>query len=185
MQPVLQCDNTTSIPFFTILWRMMPWLLISISSMSAQKSYTMQVLSQADNNNLLFMAVFRVNLDQLALFWFLPPLAWTEPEPLRINGTAFLRAGHRSRQPTPNYWRNYCIYYCIHLTAFFPVQPGKPASEKQNHSGKTNLDLQEQETVSGSGISWAICKSAPRLRQITIPESHHSVFYRPDALPAT
>ena len=28
--------------------------------------------------------------------------------------------------------------------------------------GKTNLDLPEQEIVSGSGISWAICKSAPR-----------------------
>jgi len=27
--------------------------------------------------------------------------------------------------------------------------------------GKTNLDLLELETVSGSGISWAICKSAP------------------------
>ena len=34
----------------------------------------------------------------------------------------------------------------------------------------------EQETVSGSGISWAICKSAPRSRQITTPASHHSVF---------
>jgi len=30
---------------------------------------------------------------------------------------------------------------------------------------KTNLDLLEQETVSGSGISWAICKSAPHARQ--------------------
>jgi len=30
--------------------------------------------------------------------------------------------------------------------------------------GKTNL---KQEIVSGSGISWAICKSAPRSRQIT------------------
>jgi len=38
--------------------------------------------------------------------------------------------------------------------------------------------------VSGSGISWAKCKSAPRSRQITMPTSHHSVFYRPDALPA-
>jgi len=38
--------------------------------------------------------------------------------------------------------------------------------------------------VSGSGISWAICKSAPRSRQITMPAPHHSVFYRPDALPA-
>jgi len=35
-----------------------------------------------------------------------------------------------------------------------------------------------------SGISWAICKSAPRSKQITTPASHHSVFYRPDALPA-
>jgi len=38
--------------------------------------------------------------------------------------------------------------------------------------------------VSGSGISWAICKSAPRPRQVTMPASHHSVFYRLDALPA-
>jgi len=42
----------------------------------------------------------------------------------------------------------------------------------------------KQETVSGSGISWAICKSAPRSRQTTTPAPHHSVFYRPDALPA-
>jgi len=40
-------------------------------------------------------------------------------------------------------------------------------------------------TVSGSGISRAICKSASRSRQITTPAPHHSVFYRPDALPAT
>ena len=38
--------------------------------------------------------------------------------------------------------------------------------------------------MSGSGISWAICKSAPRSRQITTPVPRHSVFYRPDALPA-
>ena len=38
--------------------------------------------------------------------------------------------------------------------------------------------------MSGSGISWAICKSAPHSRQITTPAPHHSVFYRPDALPA-
>ena len=38
--------------------------------------------------------------------------------------------------------------------------------------------------MSGIGISWAICKSAPRSRQITTPAPHHSVFYRPDALPA-
>jgi len=49
--------------------------------------------------------------------------------------------------------------------------------------GKTNLDLQKQETASDSDISWAICKSAPCSRQITMPTPHHSVFYRPDALP--
>jgi len=35
--------------------------------------------------------------------------------------------------------------------------------------GKTNLDLVEQQTVSGSGISWVTCKSAPWPRQITTP----------------
>ena len=45
--------------------------------------------------------------------------------------------------------------------------------------------LLKQETVTGSGISWAIYKSAPRSRHITTPTPHHSVFYRPDALPAT
>ena len=51
--------------------------------------------------------------------------------------------------------------------------------------GKTNLILLKQETVSGSGISWAICKFAPSSRQVTMPAPHHSGFYRPDALPAT
>ena len=32
--------------------------------------------------------------------------------------------------------------------------------------------LLQQETVSGNGISWATCKSAPRSRQITTPEPH-------------
>jgi len=36
--------------------------------------------------------------------------------------------------------------------------------------------LLKQETVSGSSISWTICKSAPCFRQITKPAPHHSVF---------
>ena len=44
--------------------------------------------------------------------------------------------------------------------------------------------LLKQETVSGSGISWVVCKSAPRSRQIITPAPHHSVFYRLNALPA-
>jgi len=42
--------------------------------------------------------------------------------------------------------------------------------------GKPIWILLKQETVSGSGISWAICKSAPRSAQITMPAPHHSGF---------
>ena len=51
--------------------------------------------------------------------------------------------------------------------------------------GKPTCILLKQETVSGSCISWAICKSAPRSRQITMPAPHHLVFYRLDGLPVT
>ena len=42
----------------------------------------------------------------------------------------------------------------------------------QYQKGKPVWVLLKQETVSGSGISWAICKSAPRSRQISMPASH-------------
>ena len=41
---------------------------------------------------------------------------------------------------------------------------------------KPSWILPKQETESGSGISWAICKSASRSRQITTPAPHYSVF---------
>jgi len=44
--------------------------------------------------------------------------------------------------------------------------------------------LLKQKTVSGSGISWAICKSAPRSRQITMPAPTTQFFYGLDAFPA-
>ena len=62
----------------------------------------------------------------------------------------------------------------------FPGLPGRAGTRKV----KPIWILVKQETVSGNGISWAICKSAPCSRQITVPAPHHSVFYRPDALPA-
>jgi len=46
------------------------------------------------------------------------------------------------------------------LLDFVQDYPGEPAPERQNQEGKTNLDLLQQEIVSGSGISWVICKSA-------------------------
>jgi len=45
----------------------------------------------------------------------------------------------------------------------------------QYQKGKTNLDFTEARD-SEYGISWAVCKSAPRSRQITMPATHHSVF---------
>jgi len=58
------------------------------------------------------------------------------------------------------------------LTALFP--------ELSRWAGTRNAKpiwiLLKQETVSSSGISWAMCKSAPRSREITMPVTHHSVF---------
>ena len=84
-----------------------------------------------------------------------------------------------------------CSAYCVravpitvyeHTHTFngpFPVLPGWASTRKV----KPIWILLKQETVSGSGISWAICKTAPRYRQTTTPAPHYSVFYRPDALP--
>ena len=53
----------------------------------------------------------------------------------------------------------------------------------QQQKGKTIWILLKQETASGIGISWAICKFTPHSRQITMSAPHCSVFYRLDALP--
>jgi len=64
----------------------------------------------------------------------------------------------------------------------FPGQHGKPAPEKQNHSGF----CWSKRWWGGSGISWTTCKTfALCSRQTTTPAPHHSIFYRPDALLAT
>ena len=69
----------------------------------------------------------------------------------------------------------------IRLTALCPGLPGSAGTRKV----KQIWILLKQETVSGSGISWAAwakCKSALRSRQRT--RQHPSLsFYRPDAQP--
>jgi len=65
------------------------------------------------------------------------------------------------------------------LTALCTGPPGWAGTRKV----KPSWILLKQETVSGSRIRLAICKSAPRSRQITMPAPHCSIFYRPDALP--
>jgi len=59
-----------------------------------------------------------------------------------------------------------------HLMALCPGLPRWAGARKI----KPIWIILKQETVSGSGISWSICKSAPRSRQITTPAPHHSVF---------
>jgi len=70
----------------------------------------------------------------------------------------------------------------ILATPMGPLSGTTPVSWYQK--GKTRIFriLLKQQTVSGSGVSWAICKAAPRSRQINTPAPHHScflhVFYR-------
>ena len=72
-----------------------------------------------------------------------------------------------------------CYYTLTHirLTALCPTPPGWAGTRKV----KPVWILLKQQTVSGSGIRWAICKSAPLSRQTTMPAPHRSAFYRPDA----
>jgi len=50
----------------------------------------------------------------------------------------------------------------------------------QYHKGKTIWILLKQEIVSGSGISWTICKSAPRPRQ---PRQHPTTQFFTGQMP--
>ena len=59
------------------------------------------------------------------------------------------------------------IHTHTHLTA---LSPG-PSRWAGTRKAKPIRILLEQETVSGIGVSWAICKSASRSMQITMPAS--------------
>jgi len=81
-------------------------------------------------------------------------------------------------------WRCKCVTKChckcthTRLTAFFPGLPRWAGTRKV----KPIWILLKQETVSGSGIHWGICKSASSSRQITMPAPHHSVFLQAGCL---
>ena len=102
--------------------------------------------------------------------------------------TSWHRYGMKLRHCHPVYTRLFVMLMWLHwhythtrLTALFLGLPRWAGTRKV----KPIWILLEQETVSGSGISWSVCKSAPRSRQITTPAPHHSIFYTPDSLPAT
>ena len=65
------------------------------------------------------------------------------------------------------------------LTALFPGLPGWANTRKV----KPVWISLKQETVSGSGISWPVCKFAPRSRQTTMPAPHH--YQRPASITNT
>jgi len=81
-------------------------------------------------------------------------------------------------------WTRATALCCGHLThthTHTHISPGLPGWAGTRKVKPIRI-LLKQETVSGNGIRWAICKSAPRSKQITTPAPpHHSLFYRPDA----
>ena len=99
-------------------------------------------------------------------------------------------------------WHGHCLtltIYCVchlltpatytHTQPFYcssgicPGPPGWALSRYQKGKArkvKTNLDLLEQEIVSGSGICWAICKSAPHPRQ---PRPHPTTQFFTGRMP--
>ena len=83
-------------------------------------------------------------------------------------------------QPTLSDNSNYICFWPNNSSNKTILRPPWTVSEttwvSQYQKGKTSLDLLELEIASGSDISWAICKYAPRPSQITTPASHHSVF---------
>jgi len=64
-----------------------------------------------------------------------------------------------------------CTHTHTRLTALFQGLPRCAGTRKVKP-----IWILKQETASGSGISRAICKSAPCSRQITTPAPHYSVF---------
>jgi len=70
---------------------------------------------------------------------------------------------------------------------FLPPKQQRQSTEAGTRKVKLIWILLKQETVSGSGISWAMCMSAPRFRQITMPAPHHLSFLQaecPSCCPA-
>ena len=81
--------------------------------------------------------------------------------------TLYLLSKHTNQQQDDS---NTHTHTNTRLTALCPGPPRWAGTRKE----KPIWILLKQETVSGSGIHWAICKSAPRFSHITIRAPHHS-----------
>jgi len=96
----------------------------------------------------------RPNTTSTTLAWMATSAAWVRGQ------TVNLPAGYM-----PSHAK---LHTHTRLTALFPGLPGWAGTTEV----KPIWILLDQEAVSGSGISWAVCKSAPRSRQITMPVPH-------------
>ena len=105
----------------------------------------------------------------------------SSPEPTASSSSD--EVGRKRKRDTRNVWMN-GKSNCNTHTHLFNGPLSRTTRVSRDKKAKPIWILLKQETVSGSGISWAICKSAPRSRQTTAPAPHHSIFYRPDALTA-
>ena len=101
---------------------------------------------------------------------------WCEVETCTSSGLLALNQLTQTTAQHTDSNMHQCQYAHTHthtrLTALCPRLPRWAGTRKE----KPIWILLKQETMSGSGISWAICKSAPRSRQITTPAPHRSVF---------
>jgi len=84
---------------------------------------------------------------------------------------------HRSQQNITCLART---HICMHAHTHTHTFVLRPLDFVRDYPGESVTEpiwiLLKQETVSGSGISCAICKFAPSPRLITMPAPHHSVF---------
>ena len=136
-------------------------------------------------------------------------MAQLMPLPLTVScsnkiqiGFTFLVLAHLG-SPGQRAVKRVCVCMCVFVCSGQVFSTGLPSTSSYTHThthlmalfsgttqvshyqkGKTNLNFSEARDSEGSGISWTICKSTPRSRQITTLAPHHSVFYWPDALPA-
>jgi len=97
---------------------------------------------------------------------------------------SFLQAGCPSCHPTNRVKALKAINKHTHTHRFNgPLSGTTRVSRYQK--GKTNLAFTGARDSEWQWHQLGMCKSAPRSKQITTPAPHQSVFYRPDALPAT
>ena len=95
-----------------------------------------------------------------------------------VNNHAYEEYSHKTLAISLYLYQHYLQpHYLTHpLNGPFPVLP------RWAHTKKVKPIWILLKQVSGSGISWAACKSAPRSRQITMPATHRSVFLQAGCL---